>query len=99
MYVCVYVCVCVAASQQLRNKHYQDAYHEANSLNNKDTYRPFGIMGLKVSTKWRKYGKTCVNRHVLMFSYKKTTSKHVCLCFLHLVLTFTPHYIIMVLLA
>ena len=27
-----------------------------------------------MSTKWR---KTCVNQHVLMFLYKKTTSKHI----------------------
>ena len=25
-----------------------------------------------------------------IFSYKRTTSKHICLCFLHLVLIFTP---------
>ena len=41
--------------------------------------------------------KTRVNKHVLMFSNKKTTSKHGALMyFLQLVLTFTPHYIIMV---
>ena len=56
--------------------------------------------GVKVSTKWRKYMKTCVNKNVLMFSYKKTTSKHVLVYFLQLVLTLIPppppHYIIMV---
>ena len=31
-----------------------------------------------------------VNKHVLMFLDKKTTLKHVCLYFLHLVLTFIP---------
>ena len=50
-------------------------------------YRPFiyhydvmGGGGVKVSTKWRKYRKTYVNKHVLMFSYKKTTSKHMFSC-------------------
>ena len=45
--------------------------------------KPFTIMmwggggggGVKVSTKWRKYWITYVNKHVLMFLYKKTTSK------------------------
>ena len=39
-----------------------------------------------------------ITRHIrltIMFLYKKTTSKHICLYFLHLVLT-SPHYIIMV---
>ena len=50
-----------------------------------------------MSTKWRKYRKTYVNKHVRMFSYKKNYIKaHVLMYFLHLVLTFTPHYIIMV---
>ena len=40
--------------------------------------------------------KIQVNKHVFTFSYKKTTSNHVLMYFLHLVLTFTPHYIIMV---
>ena len=38
--------------------------------------------------------KTRVNKHVLMFSNKKTA--HVLMYFFQLVLTFTPHYIIMV---
>ena len=45
--------------------------------------RPFTIMmywGVKVSTNWRKYMKTRVNKHVLMFSNKKSTSKHMFSC-------------------
>ena len=47
-----------------------------------------------MSTKWRKYRKTYVNKYV--FVHENYIKAHVCLYFLHLVLTFTPHYIIMV---
>ena len=42
----------------------------------------YDVMGVKVSTKWRKYTKTCVNKYVLMFSYKKPTLKHTFSCIL-----------------
>ena len=45
--------------------------------------------GREVSTKWRECTRTCVNKHVLMFSYTKTTLKH-------MFAQFYPHYIIMV---
>ena len=56
----------------------------------------FDVMGVKVSTKWRIYTET----HVFVLSCKFLTCKHknlrVSMYFLHLVLTATPHYIILV---
>ena len=38
----------------------------------------------------------CKQACAYVFVQEKYIKAHVCVCFLHLVLTFTPHYIIMV---
>ena len=49
-----------------------------------------------MSTKWRKYRKTCKQACLYVFVQENYIKAHVLMYFLHLVLTFTPHYIIMV---
>ena len=49
-----------------------------------------------MSTKWRKYMKTCKQACSYVFIQENYVKAHVLVYFLHLVLTFIPHYIIMV---